>query len=201
MHCILSLPQDRLGEAPAEQAGSLQGLLQGVPGGPYLHQQTAGSGELVIAVVQQGDGPHQGGRLSLQLLLHGDGQAQIILPAVVGHAHDQAHLGGRGILRRHQLILGAVGILHRVPVQVQHIDDGGVLGQITLDRRQAVFIGVVVGLAVVESPVIRTAAASIAVMIFSTFLFFMFVPFLHLSEFTNDYNLFLSIRLYERLIF
>ena len=38
-------------------------------------------------------------------------------------------------------------------------------------------------------------------MIFSTFLFFMFVPFLHLSEFTNDYNLFLSIRLYERLIF
>ena len=39
-------------------------------------------------------------------------------------------------------------------MQVQHIDDGGVLGQVALDRRQTVFIGVVVRLPVVEGAVV-----------------------------------------------
>ena len=56
-------------------------------------------------------------------------------------AHDEAQLGGVGILQRDQLVLPVLGVLHRVPVNVQNKGQGGVLLQIPLDALHRPAVG------------------------------------------------------------
>ena len=82
-----------------EQAARQGGLLRRVAGGPYLYQQGAGGGVLVIAGIPQQDRPHQGGIALQDIVLKGHRQFQILHPVLMSQAaavaaHHQSHLGG-----------------------------------------------------------------------------------------------------------
>ena len=70
----------RVGKALRKETGGVKGLVQRVAGGSYLQQHGAGADELVIAVVQHRNGPHEGRIVGAEVLLNGYGQLQILLP-------------------------------------------------------------------------------------------------------------------------
>ena len=76
-------------------------------------------------------------------------------PRVTG-AHQQHHLGGfDAVDLKHRLIHRAVGAHQGVPVDVQHHLNGGILGQMGLDPRPGLVIGVVIGGVIVQFPVVN----------------------------------------------
>ena len=91
---------------------------------------------LIIVGVAQRNGPHHRGIVCLDGFCYRCRQLQILLPAIVIAAHDKTDLGSVGVLLRDQLILPVLGILHRVPVNIQNKGDGGILFQISLDPLQ-----------------------------------------------------------------
>ena len=127
----------------------------------HLHQQGALGELLVEPGGPQGDGPGQAGPKGVHLLLDLHGQGQMLPPVreggprVIG-AHQQHHLGGfDAVDLKHRLIHRAVGAHQGVPVDVQHHLNGGILGQMGLDPRPGLVIGVVIGGVIVQFPVVN----------------------------------------------
>ena len=118
--------------------------------GADLDQQRAGGQVLVIFAVAEKDRPGQGGVAAFDGVLHPGGEAEVFAP--VGHIHravvaagNDHQLGGLAAVDLgHRLDQGGVP-LHRVPVDVQHHLDAGVLFQIVLDSDGAALVGAVVG--------------------------------------------------------
>ena len=151
----------RVGKALRKETGGVKGLVQRVAGGSYLQQHGAGADELVIAVVQHRNGPHEGRIVGAEVLLNGHGQLQILLPAVVGVAHNKTHLGGVGLLGADQLVLVAVGVGDGVPVDIQHEHQRGVFLHVILHGSQTVGVGVVVVRHVVKGAVVEDGNATL----------------------------------------
>ena len=115
---------------------------------------------LVVPGVPHGDGPHEGGVVLTQVLLHRRRQLQVLRPvgvlqaAAVGADHE-GHLGG--VDPRHaadHLDHVPLPVGHRVPVDVQDDGDGGVLLQVALDGLQGPVVGPAVLGVVVEGLVV-----------------------------------------------
>ena len=122
---------------------------------------------LVVAGVAHHDRAHQCGIVGEDIGLHRAGQRQIVPPAWVRRAaavraDDKFDLRGGGLLGAEDLALVPVAVLDGVAVNVENVEQGGVLPPVFLDGGEGTVVRAGIAGVVVERAVVEHAEPRVA---------------------------------------